>query len=294
MGDKPFVPVGGQIEILKRRGVAFADERDAERFLLKEGYYAVVNGYKDAFVDKQASDIAGEDRYSEGTTFDMLKQAYLYDRRLRAITAPALLEAEAALKTALVYAFCEVHPGGEDYLDSSSYCARSSLERKKLEDLLLKLQRIRANKRRKEYIEHYARTHGFVPLWVAARVMTFGTLSAFYDRQQDQVKTRAHIALARSLGKKSVKGGEVVYALRTLPTFRNVCAHDERLYCARAGKNSEKRFAQMLRGLESSLEKERYESYRADLKALVDELGETQPALRASFLKGMGMDDELL
>lgn len=294
MGDKPFVPVGGQIEILKRRGVAFADERDAERFLLREGYYAVVNGYKDAFVDKQASDIAGEDRYAEGTTFDMLKQAYLYDRRLRAITAPALLEAEAALKTALVYAFCEVHPGGEDYLDPSSYRARSSLDRGKLEDLLLTMRRIRANKRRKEYIEHYARNHGFVPLWVAARGMTFGTLSAFYDCQQDQVKTRAHIALAQSLGKENVKGGEVVYALRTLPTFRNVCAHDERLYCARAGKNSEKRFAQMLRGLESSLEKERYESYRADLKALIGELGEAQPALKASFLKGMGMDDALL
>lgn len=50
--DKPFRTVEEQVAILKSRGISFVDEKQAEAFLLRENYYAVVNGYKDAFLDK--------------------------------------------------------------------------------------------------------------------------------------------------------------------------------------------------------------------------------------------------
>lgn len=69
MEAKPFKSVDDQIELLESRGVVFKDKQRAARFLLRENYYAVVNGYKDAFIDKQETNIAGEDRYRIGTTF---------------------------------------------------------------------------------------------------------------------------------------------------------------------------------------------------------------------------------
>ena len=57
---KPFKTVEEQIAILESRGIHFSNKKDAARFLLKENYYAVVNGYKDAFLDKQKTNLDKE------------------------------------------------------------------------------------------------------------------------------------------------------------------------------------------------------------------------------------------
>ena len=46
---KPFRTVEEQTQILESRGLTFSDKDAAARFLLKENYYTVVDGYKDAF-----------------------------------------------------------------------------------------------------------------------------------------------------------------------------------------------------------------------------------------------------
>ena len=61
-----------QVALLERRGLSFADKGRAEEFLLRENYYAVVNGYKDAFIDRQATNLALDDRYAQGTSFEDL------------------------------------------------------------------------------------------------------------------------------------------------------------------------------------------------------------------------------
>lgn len=49
---KPFKNVEEKIGILKSSGVTFEDKKIAAAFLLRENCYAVVNGYKDVFLDK--------------------------------------------------------------------------------------------------------------------------------------------------------------------------------------------------------------------------------------------------
>lgn len=82
MGDsKPFRTVEQQIAILESRGVSFQDEGYAASFLLRENYYAVVNGYKDALIDKQETNLAKEDRYVRGTDFRHFELMYEFDKR---------------------------------------------------------------------------------------------------------------------------------------------------------------------------------------------------------------------
>lgn len=295
--DKPFRTVEEQVAILKSRGISFADEKQAEAFLLRENYYVVVNGYKDAFLDKQATNLASEDRYPQGLPFEALMFAYLFDRILRRSTISVLLEAETNVKTAVTYAFCEAHGEPEDYLDPSCYCRKSDYRQpnrytKELIRLLSTLQSIRDNRQHKPYIKHYASRHGCLPLWVASKCMTFGNLSSFFDFQQQRVKTKACIALAQSLGRDKVRQRDLVYALHTLPEFRNICAHEERLYCVRTGKNSDKGFPELLRALKTVVTEESYGRYLREVGNVLDGLEAKSPSLKDMFLKGMGISME--
>lgn len=47
--------------------------------LLREGYYSVVNGYKDPFINREAMAAAGDDRYREGTTLTDIYDLFSFD-----------------------------------------------------------------------------------------------------------------------------------------------------------------------------------------------------------------------
>ena len=60
--------VESQVQQLNRRGLQ-TDMR-TPWILEREGYYSVVNGYKDPFLDKEAGKRTHEDRYLTGTSFN--------------------------------------------------------------------------------------------------------------------------------------------------------------------------------------------------------------------------------
>lgn len=192
-----------------------------------------------------------------------------------------------------------MHREPEGYLDPGNYCAVTEFHDERnyargLIRLLSTLQSIRDNKNRKSYVKHYISKHECLPLWVASKCMTFGTLATFYEYQQRAAKTRACISLAKALGESSIRMKHLTYAFRTLPGFRNVCAHSERFYCAGVGKNGEKHFPELLRALS-------YVTLPGDLDDLVNsplkflaEVGSKEPELKAKILEGMHTTEEEL
>ena len=66
MQDRPFLTIDEQVERLKTRGLSVDDETPS--ILLREGYYSIVNGYKTPFIDAEATEKAGDDRYNSGTS----------------------------------------------------------------------------------------------------------------------------------------------------------------------------------------------------------------------------------
>lgn len=98
--------------------------------------------------------------------------------------------------------------------------------------------------------------------------------------------------MAQSLGRDKVRQRDLVYALHTLPEFRNICAHEERLYCARTGKNSDKGFPELLRALKTVVTEESYGRYLREVGNVLDGLEAKSPSLKAMFLKGMGISME--
>lgn len=295
VGDsKPFRTVEQQIAILESRGVSFQDEGYAASFLLRENYYAVVNGYKDALIDKQETNLAKEDRYVRGTDFRHFELMYEFDKRLRDNTMALLLDCENLMKTAVVYSFCSIHQGQDDYLDPSCYCSKADFPKrgsytKGLIRLLSTLQRLRDNGPHKAYISHYASRYGCPPLWVLSKCLTFGSTSAFFDYQQQSVKNRTCVTLSQALGKGVVRQRDLAYAFHTLPEFRNICAHGERLYCARVGKLNDKGFGELLRALSYVAPADRLAEYSRSVLLLLDDVADESALIERKLLLGMGI-----
>lgn len=77
---KPFLTVEEQIELLERRGVSRTEgERCA---LMREGYYSIINGYKEPFLEPVVTKDDLSDRYKGGTSFDDIFALFTFDRSL--------------------------------------------------------------------------------------------------------------------------------------------------------------------------------------------------------------------
>ena len=94
---KPFKTIDEQISILSSRGLK--TDGGTRYILEREGYYPVINGYKDFFLDSEATGKCGDDVYLDGVEFNDVYRLFSFDRDLRTIFMRYFAMAEAALKT---------------------------------------------------------------------------------------------------------------------------------------------------------------------------------------------------
>jgi abortive infection bacteriophage resistance protein len=249
---KEFKTIDELISVMESRGILVNDQTALH--LKKESYYAVVNGYKRPFLDLQAMSSSSDDIYLKSTEFDWIYDLFCFDRDLRALTFKAIVKAEAIIKSTVVYAFCEQHPQTEAYLDRSSYVEpeniltakgwrgnKRALHQRNISKLMETLNgKIVEDGSHKSFITHYVRKYGSVPLWVLSNDLTFGNISHFYQLQKRSIQNTIckRIDELRGQGARTAPE-ELLHITSVLVDFRNLCAHDERLYCAKTGKSGD-------------------------------------------------------
>lgn len=253
--------------------------------LLRENYYSLINGYKNPFLDKNAMQKSANDVYIKGAKFEWLYNLFKFDRELRRITFSYLIQAEAALKTATVYAFCNRNRGCSDYLDRASFCSekdmlvpkafkgnRAALHVKNLNTLMGILnKKLVLKDSTRPFIVHYVKSYGEVPLWVLANDLTFGNMAHFFQlmKRGDQNEVCKYLfeTTLRSKNSKRISPHEVLRAYEVLTYFRNLCAHDERLFCAKSENDT---YASMLKLFEIALPLSVIDALKNDLHSLLD------------------------
>lgn len=298
---KEFKTYDELIQLLESRNV-ITDENTKTQ-LMRESYYAIVNGYKDPFLDNKAMIASHDDIYRKGTKFEWIYSLFSFDRDLRSITFRYLTRAEATMKNAVMYAFCSAYPDPNAYLDRSSYVdpkdmlvASSYTGNKTLlhQDNLTTLMRIlnsKLSKKSKQFTKHYMETYGFVPLWVLQNDLTFGNISNFYQLQKRSIQNHACklILEANKETQKRLTADKLLRAFSVLVDFRNICAHDERLYCAKVGKSQDIDYSMMLTYLMDVIPEEEFMQF---LQEIVDLFNKHKDNLHVvsmeSLLKGMG------
>ncbi|MBS4874124.1 MAG: Abi family protein [Atopobium minutum] len=293
--NKPFLTIGEQVELLNSRGMQI--DNDTYRILQREGYYSIVNGYKDTFIDSAATNKCGDDRYLPGSKFVDMYATFQFDRELRELTFDYLIRAEATAKTAIAYCFSEKHREADAALQKESYCQVNDFrfpERydTELKDLISRLENSIKNSQ-SDFIKHYRKHHESIPLWVLVNDLTFGNISHFYNLMKPVERNSACKMIVQATGRNTgvskyqLTQEKASICLEVLYKFRNKCAHDERLYNARVGGRKSINYVGMLEFLEPFLTQDEFNSLITNLLTLIASHQSKNPTI-AKLLNPLG------
>lgn len=240
-GPEPFSFIGGviikdfktyseQIDLLKTRGLIINDETYATEKLREDNYYNIINGYKELFITPGTID-----NFINGTTFEEIYALYDFDRIIRSILFKQILKVENILRSLIAYNFSEKY-GNDNYLklDNFETLKGSGCSPNRYQERVMQIQTLFANIQadiskgisKRTYINHYILNYGFVPLWVLVNTITLGRLSQFYSLMNQTIRIKVSMHW-------NIKEEDLNQYIKTLANYRNLCAHDERIYNAK-------------------------------------------------------------
>ena len=229
MTIKLFTTFEEQLDILLQRGLTIENKENVINKLKSDNYYNIINGYKDLFI---TTDLAGAEVFVDKATFDEIYLLYLFDRNIRNIIFNYILLIENNLRTQIAYTFAKYHDS-INYLIYTNFetlsavgDTKATIERAtQIYNLISNIEKdISRSVKHKEYIKHYITQYGYVPIWVLVNVLPLNRLSEFY-RLMNQSE-RIEVSKYWNIMEKDLR-----QYISLLANFRNLCAHDDRIYC---------------------------------------------------------------
>lgn len=219
---KPFLSYAEQLNKLSvDKKLTIIDMATAQRALESISYYALIGGYKQLFYNPMTR------QYLPGTTFDDILSLYYFDEELRALIFKYLCHTEQKLRSLISYNFSEIYSSDESaYLDARNY-NNSKKNAAGIHKLIQMLTIEARSNNNHPFVVYQRQTYNNVPLWVMMNTLTFGQLSKMYSFLKTGVQTKI------SLYFNGVSERELTQYLKALTHFRNVCAHNERLFSFR-------------------------------------------------------------
>ncbi len=212
--EKPALSLEDQADQLLARGL-LADRDQLIKRLSSVSYYRL-SGYLYPFRCQ------GGNNYREGTELEIVWRRYCFDRRLRMLMLDAVERVEVAVRTQLVHHFSLNH-------GAFGYCDEANLPNLKVNEYIdWRSSLIIETKRSKEafkshFFTNYGDSHKNLPLWMAAELMSMGSLLTFYKGVGKDIQTQVakHFGMPAEL---------LLSWLRSLNAARNICAHHARLW----------------------------------------------------------------
>lgn len=216
---KPFITYSEQLNILtQKKQLNISDSTYAMGKLHDIGYYSLIGGYKDLFYNPMTR------LYVNGTDFSNIVALYEFDENLRSLIFKYICHIEQKIRSLISYAFCESFSENQSaYLNSSNY----NVSKKNSGDIskLISILTYEANQNTDHsYVVYQRNTYGNVPLWVIMKTLTLGQTSKMYSFMLPSIKSKVSVHYAHITEK------ELIQYLKVLTVFRNICAHNERLF----------------------------------------------------------------
>lgn len=300
--DKPFKTIDQQMAILRSRNMQV--DESASEILRREGYYSVINGYKDPFLTQRSDASGRQDVYRDGTSFCDVYRLFRFDRDLRVTMMGYFARAEATLKSVCSYRFSEVHQGEtEPYLEPANY-RRDGAYKKRIGDLIDTFKAVihkppynKGKSFKRDYIRHYATVHDETPFWVLTNYLMMGQIFKFFEYQDESMRNYIAKGFAElyeeSYGiARKISPRELRLAYDHIKDFRNICAHDERMYCAAVSPGHDVRFADVLADMELVLTKDEHADMQGDVIHLLhDMMNDLGGGTASEVLSQMGVID---
>lgn len=215
--DKPYTTYDEQLQILNEKHLVISDSDEAIKLLKRCSYFGLITGYKHPFKDKNGY-------YKIHTTIKDIYALYKYDMELRELFLKYILVIENHVKSLISYYFCESYGDLETaYLNANNYDYIIT-KQDDINKLISKLKYAMTDCDSHPYLQHQRDNHGNIPLWVLTRVLTIGIISKMYSLMKPETQT----LICKEF--PFVTEEELSQMIDLLSRFRNVCAHNERLY----------------------------------------------------------------
>jgi abortive infection bacteriophage resistance protein len=161
-------------------------------------------------------------QFSSGTTFELIWQAYQFDKRLRYLLLELIEDIEISLRAHLAHHLSLECDGTFNYLERSLFL-RPGHHEKFLDELAVQISKRRLDD---PVIERCLTIHeNRLPIWVALETFSFGMLSRFYGNLRSEIRDGISVRHYQRFPSKYT-----AVWLWSLGNVRNICAHYGRLY----------------------------------------------------------------
>ncbi|MGJ4995689.1 Abi family protein [Bradyrhizobium sp. HKCCYLS3077] len=222
---KPALSLEEQAILLAARGLVFENWADSITHLQHIGYYRFT-GYLHPF----KIGAGGAEYYRPGTTFELVHDRYIFDRKLRMIVLEAVEKIEIAARSAISNSVGTKH-GPHWYLNRANFAKPNWYARRgfTIEDwhtrFLTDIES-QITRSRDVFIKHYFDKYSdpaLPPCWMLFEVLSFGTISECLKF----LKHPEHSEICKRFGLSH----QILSSwLHTVSYIRNICAHHSRLW----------------------------------------------------------------
>lgn len=213
---KSPLPFTTQIEILKKRGLQFGNEKQAVHYLSNISYYRL-RAYTYPFQDNNNPDHP----FIKEINFEEIVDLYVFDRRLRLLIFNALEKIEIALRTKIIYFYAMSH--GSHFHENSALFRNQpkfQTDRSKLQEEI--------KRSTEDFIQHYFSKYNDPPnppAWMSLEVVSMGLLSQIY-KNFSRSETKRQIAREFGLPREEF----LENWMHVFSNLRNICAHHGRIW----------------------------------------------------------------
>ncbi len=223
-----FTTIDQQIEILKSRNLSFRSEERAKEILGIYGYYEIINGYKEFYVEK----CDGLERYRDGISFEQIYSLFQLDHAIRNQLFVTMLDLEEHLRATTSYVIAEAFTSDQNkYLNFSNYQNRRVANRNfSLGAILEKFKKTSLID--KNPIKYHRETYGNVPPWVLFKGIYLGYLVNFIRLLKPKQKEEL-IYKIYGVPQNAIDNHLKNFFTDTLfmcYEYRNLAAHGDRIY----------------------------------------------------------------
>jgi len=220
--SKPFLSYDQQLDkLINDKKLIIPDQNKAMSILKNVGYFSLIGGYKDPFINPMTR------IYKNNVSIDDIYALYYFDQILRELIFKYLCQIERKIRQLISYNFCHFYGEQQSaYLNPANY--NNSKKNSNALNRLISILKYQAYHNTEHlYLVHHRQAHHNVPLWVLVNALSYGQISKFYALLSSQLQSN----ISKEFPK--INERELEQYLKILTLFRNVCAHNERLFSFR-------------------------------------------------------------
>ena len=214
---KPFLTYDQQLDkLINGKKLCITDCEKAKEILRDIGYFSLIGGYKTPFINPMTR------VYEDNTALEDIYALYQFDLALRELVFKYLCQIERKLRQLISYSFCNLHGEAQAAYLNNSPKNMDAVNR------LISILEYQANRNTEHaYLLHQRKVYHNVPMWVLVNALTYGQISKLYTLLPFHLQSD----ISKEFPKVNERGLERYMKILTL--FRNVCAHNERLFSFR-------------------------------------------------------------